>query len=67
MKEIQLRLKLLWKKFQCFCKDHDLGAYVNWTPEVVCMRIVCGRCGRHVAHIDLPANPTKQAKKEILH
>lgn len=61
------KLTLLWRRWQCFCKDHDLGAYVNWSPEVICLHIICSRCGKHVAHIDLPSNPRQQAKKESLH
>lgn len=59
------KIKLWWKRLQCFCKDHDLGAYVNWTPSTVCMHIVCARCGKHVAHIDLPANPPKELKERL--
>lgn len=55
----------LWKRLVCFFKDHEMMALIRWSPEVVCMHLVCGRCGKELGHIDIPQKTS--TKKESLH
>ena len=56
----------LTKRAVCVVKDHDIRAMIKWSPEVICMHIVCSRCGKFLGHMDLP-NVGSKAKKESLH
>ena len=55
----------LWRRLVCVFKDHETMSLVKWAPDEICMHFVCGRCGKELGHMHLPA--TKNSKKEILH
>ena len=50
----------------CLFKDHEIYALVKWSPEVICMQLICQRCGKFVGHIDLPG-PGEKVKKGVIH
>lgn len=58
-------IKFWWRRLVCVFKDHQLMSLVRWAPDETCMIFVCGRCGKELGHMHLPA--TKNAKKESLH
>lgn len=57
-------IKHYWHRLLCVFKDHDIAALDRWSPDVVCMHLVCSRCGKEVGHLDLP---TEKTKKESVH
>lgn len=57
-------IKHYWHRLLCVFKDHDIAALFRWSPDVVCMHLVCRRCGKEFGHLDLP---TEKTKKESVH
>lgn len=58
-------IRLWWKRLVCVAKDHKMVAVICWSPEEMCMRIACGRCGKELGHIDVPQKVG--ARNESLH
>jgi len=58
-------LEFYWRRVQCFLRDHDPIAVMNWEPAEVCIHIVCKTCGKEVAHLHLPV--VKNQPKGVLH
>lgn len=58
-------IKLWWRRLVCVLKDHQPLSLVRWLPDEACMRVMCGRCGKELGHMHLPA--VQSTKRESLH
>ena len=58
-------IKHYWHRLLCVFRDHNLMSLVRWAPDETYMRFVCGRCGKELGHMHLPAR--QPTKKESLH
>jgi hypothetical protein len=51
----------------CLVKDHDLAGLVRWSPDTICVHVMCSRCGKGIGHLDIPSASTKKVPTEKLH
>ena len=60
-------VRLSWKRIVCLYLDHDMAALVRWSPEAICLHVVCSRCGKALGHIDVPSASKRTTEKEKMH